>query len=171
LLSVIQRERLSYEQIASVTARVHQGAIDVLGQVVNPTSVHQGKFSMGTVLGLIAVHGRAGLDEFENCSLGDPRVGAFRDRVTMELDPEVDAAYPKRWIGKVNVRTTDGRVLSGRVDVPKGDPGNSLSRSELEEKAVRLGKFRGGASEPEVREAAARIWRLDGQARVGKIVR
>jgi len=122
------------------------------------------------VLGLIAVHGRAGLDEFENCSLGDPRVVAFRDRVTMELDPEVDAAYPRRWIGKVDVRTNDGRVLSGRVDVPKGDPGNSLSRSELEEKAVRLGLFRGGAREREVRDAAALIWRLDGQPHVTRLL-
>jgi 2-methylcitrate dehydratase PrpD len=126
---------------------------------------------MGTVLGLIAVHGRAGLDEFENCALGDPRVVAFRDRVSMALDSEVDAAYPRRWIGKVDVRTTDGRLLSGRVDVPKGDPGNSLSRGELEEKAVRLGMFRGGASERAVREAAALVWRLDAQTRVARIVR
>jgi 2-methylcitrate dehydratase PrpD len=171
LLLLMERDRLAHDQIAGVTAHVHQGAIDVLGQVVEPTSVHQAKFSMGTVLGLIAVHARAGLDEFENHALEDARVAAIRTRVRMVLDPEVDAAYPRRWIGKVEVETTDGRVLHARVDVPKGDPGNSLSRLELEEKAVKLGAFRGGGSEAEVRKAASRIWRLEGEERVERLVR
>jgi 2-methylcitrate dehydratase PrpD len=171
LLALMHREQLSHDAIASVTARVHQGAIDVLGQVVEPTSVHQAKFSMGTVLGLIAVHGNAGLDEFERHALDDARVAAVRQRVRMVLDPEIDAAYPRRWIGKVEVETTDGRTLTARADVPKGDPGNSLSRAELEEKAVRLACFRGGASEAEARDAASRIWRLDTAETVGRLIR
>src|SRR6185312_5473498 len=99
-------------------------------------------FSMGTVLALVAVHGAAGLNEFENHALTDPVVDAFRERVRMELDAEVDAEYPRRWIGKVEVSTVDGRRLAARVDVPKGDPGNTLTRAEIESKAVRLGAFR-----------------------------
>ena len=171
LLALMHREHLSHDEIASVTARVHQGAIDVLGQVVEPTSVHQAKFSMGTVLGLIAVHGNAGLDEFERHALEDARVAAVRRRVQMVLDSEIDAAYPRRWIGKVEVETTDGRMLASRVDVPKGDPGNSLSRAELEDKAVRLACFRGGAGDAETRDAASRIWRLDSAETVGRLIR
>ena len=171
LLALIERERLSHEQIAVVTARVHQGAIDVLGQVEEPTSVHQAKFSMGTVLALITLYGRAGLDEFEQHALADTRVADIRKRVRMVLDPEVDMAYPRRWIGKVDVETTDGRMLSGTVEVPKGDPGNSLSRAELEEKAVRLGQFRGGASESEVRNVARRIWQIENEQPVGRLLR
>ena len=170
LRSVMQQERLSHDQIARVTARVHQGAIDVLGQVTEPTSVHQAKFSMGTVLGLIAVRGSAGLDDFEH-ALEDPNVSTFRARVRMVLDPEVDAAYPRRWLGRVDVETTDGRRLTGRVDVPRGDPGNSLSRPELEEKALRLARFGGGVPEAQVRLAIERIWSLDAARRVGRLVR
>ncbi|HET7825788.1 MAG TPA: MmgE/PrpD family protein [Anaeromyxobacter sp.] len=170
LAEVLRRERLAPDRVAEVTARVHQGAIDVLGPVGVPTTVHQAKFSMGTVLGLIAVHGKAGLAEFEEHALQDPRVASFRERVRMALDPEVDAAYPQRWIGKVDVRTVDGRTVSARVDVPKGDPGNSLSREELEEKAVRLGRFRGAATEPELRAAVARAWRIEEERRVGRLL-
>jgi 2-methylcitrate dehydratase PrpD len=46
--------------VAEVVTQVHQGAIDVLGPVVDPQTVHQAKFSMGTVLGLIAVKGAPG---------------------------------------------------------------------------------------------------------------
>ena len=159
LLQVVTRDELRADQIASVTAHVHQGAIDVLGPVVNPQTVHQSKFSMGTVLGLIALFRNAGLKEFDT-AYNDPRIAAFRDKVAMRLDQEVDSAYPARWIGKVTVVTTDGRVLHGRVDEPKGDPGNTLSRNELEQKALRLADFSGAASEAEMRAAFARIWRI-----------
>jgi 2-methylcitrate dehydratase PrpD len=66
------------------------------------------------------------------------------------LDPEVDQAYPARWIGKVTVETADGRVLHGRVDEPRGDPGNTLTRAEIEEKALRLASYSGAASPAEM---------------------
>lgn len=171
LLQLMRQEGLSHEQIAHVTARVHQAAIDVLGPVVNPQTVHQAKFSMGTVLGLVAVHGKAGLQEFEQEALTDSRVGAFNERVKMVRDEEVDAAYPARWIGKVEVRTVDGRTCAARVDVPKGDPGNSLSRAELAEKAIRLARFRGAATETEMRAAMELIRRLETESQVGRLLR
>ena len=169
LLAIVEANGLQPEDIASVTARVHQGAIDVLGPVVNPQTVHQAKFSMGTVLGLIAAFRSAGLNEFEE-HFNAPRIAAFREKVRMELDPEVDGAYPARWIGKVSVTTTDGRRFEARVDEPKGDPGNTLSRDELEQKALRLAKFGNAASEAEMRSAFAAIWSLADAARVGRLL-
>lgn len=151
LQQVLERHGLKANDIESVTAHVHQGAIDVLGPVVEPMSVHQSKFSMGTVLGLIAVLGRAGLAEFD-AHFQDPAVVDFRRKVRMVLDREIDAAYPARWIGKVTVETLDGRCLEGRVDEPKGDPGNTLSRAELEVKAMQLGRYRHAATESELRK-------------------
>ncbi len=160
LLDLMQREGLSHEQIESVVTRVHQGAIDVLGRVQVPQTVHQAKFSMGTVLGLIAVHGKAGLVEFQQLALNDPRVGAFRDKVSMRLDAEVDGAYPQRWLGRVEVRTRDGRLLEGAIDEPKGDPGNGLSRAELEDKFRRLLAFSGARDADGAGVLIERVWRL-----------
>ena len=157
LLLLMRQQGLRAGDIAHVTAHVHQGAIDVLGPVVEPVTVHQAKFSMGTVLGLIAIFQHAGVNEFES-SFNDPRVAAFNKKVSMALDEEVDGAYPARWIGKVSVRTTDGRVLTARVDEPKGDPGNTLTRAELEEKALRLARFSDAADEAQMRRAFRNIW-------------
>ncbi len=167
LLQVIEAHDLAPDDIARVVAHVHQGAIDVLGPVIVPQSVHQAKFSMGTTLGLIALHRYAGIQEFERDYL---KVADFRDRVSMELDPEVDAAYPKRWIGKVTVETVDGRVLHGRVDEPKGDPGNTLTRPELEAKARRLAAFSGAASEAEMDRLIERIWSLRDAANLSALI-
>lgn len=160
LLALMQREGLEHQHIARVVTRVHQAAIDVLGRVVVPQSVHQAKFSMGTVLGLIAVHGKAGLVEFDTQALNDPRVAQFCDKVSMELDPEVDGAYPAQWLGRVVVTTIDGRTLHGAIDEPKGDPGNTLSRPELEAKFSRLLSYSGAKTPAQIVALIERVWRL-----------
>ena len=160
LLAVMREHRLQVGDVAEVVAHVHQGAIDVLGPVVNPATVHQSKFSMGTVLALVARFGHAGLHEFDQ-HFQDEATRSFRARVRMALDAEVDAAYPRRWIGKVTVRTADGRVLNARVDEPKGDPGNTLSRDEIVAKGLRLAAYSGGASEAAMRAAMERLWQAE----------
>ncbi len=160
LLLLMQREGLTHEQIATVVTRVHQGAIDVLGRVTTPTTVHQAKFSMGTVLGLIAVHGSAQLIEFRDLALGAPQVARFREKVQMQLDPEVDAAYPARWLGRVEVTCTDGRRFSASIDEPKGDPGNTLSRPELEAKFQRLLAYSGARSPAQGQALIDQVWQL-----------
>jgi 2-methylcitrate dehydratase PrpD len=161
--------QLSMGEIESVVTHVHQGAIDVLGPVTDPQTVHQSKFSMGTVLGLIAAHNSADLVSFDG-ALQDELVSAFRDRVTMELDPEVDDAYPMQWIGKVTVTTKDGKTYTAVVQEPKGDPGNTLSRSEIEDKLKRLGTYQGAASPAELEHLAARIWQLEQAPTLGAVM-
>ncbi|MCC6533524.1 MAG: MmgE/PrpD family protein [Burkholderiales bacterium] len=171
LLAAMRAHALKPTDVARVTALVHQGAIDVLGPVTDPQSVHQSKFSMGFVLANIALHGRAGLADFTDDALRDRRLRDFHDKVRMKLDAEVDGAYPKRWIGKVEIETTDGRTLFQRVDTPKGDPDNTLSRPELEDKALRLAAHANAASEEEMRVLIARIWRLHEQPDVRDFLR
>jgi 2-methylcitrate dehydratase PrpD len=169
LLQVMREHGLRADDLAQVTTHVHQGAIDVLGPVVDPATAHQSKFSMGTVLALAARFGQAGLADFD-AHFRDAATLTLRDRVEMVLDAEVDAAYPKRWIGKVRVRTQDGRVLQGRVDEPKGDPGNTLSREEIGAKALRLAAYSGGASEAQMHAALQRLWAMAHAPAVGMLL-
>lgn len=159
LLQVIERAKLSPDDIETVVTRVHQAAIDVLGPVTHPRTVHQAKFSMGTVLALVAEFGHAGVREFDG-HYKEATITHFCNKVSMVLDPEVDAAYPSRWIGKVSVLTKDGRTFEGRVDDPKGDPGNTLTREELEHKAITLGLYGNAATEAELKSAIASVWTI-----------
>ncbi len=162
---MLKKHDLDAGDVKAVVARVHQGAIDVLGPITDPQTVHQSKFSMGTVLGLIAVENTAGLSQFD-AAYKDDRVVAFRNKVRMVLDEEVDNAYPARWIGKVTVSTSDGREFHGRVDCPKGDPDNTLSRPELEQKALELAAYSGAASIGEMHRLIKVVWSLHDVDRV-----
>ncbi|MCE7506486.1 MmgE/PrpD family protein [Polynucleobacter sp. IMCC30063] len=170
LLQVMQRYQLQASDIQRIEALVHQGAIDVLGLVIDPSSVHQSKFSMGTVLALAAYYQFLGLSEFAT-HYHDEAICNLRDRVTMILDDEVDQAYPQRWIGKVKVFLTDGRCLEGRVDEPKGDPGNTLSRPEITAKAMRLAQFSGGASADEMTAAIEALWHIRSCHKIGFLLK
>ncbi len=162
LLQLMRDEELSYREIVKVEVFVHQAAIDVLGAVTEPQSIHQAKFSMGTVLGLLAVHGRAGLFEFEQYSLTDLEVIAFRKKVSMIFDPEIDAAYPREWRGKVRVETLDGEQYIATLRYPKGDPENPLSKIELEQKFEQLLQFSGDQDLlANSEELIAMVWQLE----------
>src|SRR5215210_3043524 len=161
LLKGMEERGLTADDIASVRARVHAAAIDVLGPVSDPRTIHQSKFSMGCVLALIAESGSAGIDDFTEEALEDAGLRAFSKKVEMVLDAEVDAAYPRRWIGVVEIETSGGGRFTSRIEVPKGDPVNTLSREELEEKAQNLAAYGGGASGEEMDRIVARAWSLD----------
>lgn len=169
LARLVQRHELSHEDIEHVTARVYQAAYDVLGSVTQPKSVHQSKFSMGFVLALIAVERRADVDSFSDAALRDPRLLDLARRVEMKVDAEVERAYPERWMSIVEVRTRNGEHLSEKVEVPKGDPENPLTRDELEDKALRLGAYAGGATPDEMRAVIERTWVLDSEPEIGDL--
>jgi len=92
--------------------------------------------------------------------LRDPRMRAFHDKVKMVLDPEIDGAYPKRWMGRVAVKVRDGKSFEHKIASPQGDPDNTLTRAELEDKALRLATYAGGATGAEMKKVISRIWRL-----------
>ncbi len=169
MLHLLAHNSIQPEAIARVTVHLYQSAMDVLGPVVDPQTVHQAKFSMGTVLGLIAFFGRAGVREFES-SFKDPRVAAFREKVSMEFDPEIEKLYPHRWGAKVVAQTAAGRTLECRIEEPKGDPGNTLTRSELEQKALTLVEYSGAATPAEMRALFSKVWRIESAAKLDSLL-
>ena len=42
--------------------------------------------------------------------------------------------FPGKQCSRVTIRTTDGRAVSHRVDVPKGDPRDPMTEAELQVK-------------------------------------
>lgn len=128
LLKLMQKNGVAFEDIESVTARTYQAAINVLGMTGRGETVHQSKFSMGFVLAVIAKKGQAMITDFTEKDLEDSSLREFQQRVKMELDQEIDRAFPEKWQGTVIVTTKDGKTFTESVEFAKGDPELPLTR-------------------------------------------
>jgi 2-methylcitrate dehydratase PrpD len=60
------------------------------------------------------------------------------DRVDMAVDPELDAAFPKKRAAHVEIETSDGRRFAHAQNTRKGDPDDPLSDAELDDKFIEL---------------------------------
>ena len=61
-------------------------------------------------------------------------------------------------------------MLDGRVDEPKGDPGNTLSRDEIDAKARRLASYGKGLSDGDIDRLMPRLWSIAEQNAVGRLL-
>lgn len=143
LLKAQREHGLSAGDIESVEAHVHRAALDVLEPVVDPKDPHEARFCMPFVLSLAALHGAADIDGFQQL-LHDPEVRGWMPRVSMTLDPEIDAAYPRQWRGRVVIQLRSGDRILSEVADPLGDPARPLGLAEVEAKMMRLVAFGGG---------------------------
>ncbi|KIV90846.1 hypothetical protein PV10_05454 [Exophiala mesophila] len=170
LLALMEEEKIAAGDIESITAHTYQAAINVLSLSAAGETVHQSKFSMGFVLAVAAKNGSAKITDFTEQALLDPELRALQKRVTMVFDPEIDAVFPAKWLGKVIVTTKQGRTVSKSVDVVKGDPGWTLTKDEIEAKAISLARY-GHVRDLSLFEATVRkIWRLEAEKKIEGLV-
>ena len=164
MLKIRDNPKFDYAQVKSVEARVYQAASDVLGQVNIPSSIHQSKFSMGFVLALIARYGSAGVSDFTEEAIVDSQNLDFLRKVEMVVDPDIEDLHPQKWTSKVIVTLNNGDTISEWVETPKGDPGNALSRAELDKKFRFLVQHFDAAGEDEVNHILDQAWDLKDQS-------
>lgn len=82
--------------------------------------------------------------------IADPALAALQARVTLVLDPAFDATYAWKQGARVEITTTDGRVLEQTVHGQRGSMHDPLSDAEIERKFHTLAE---GRLDPRVPEA------------------
>lgn len=82
--------------------------------------VLEAQMSLQYCLAVAATDRAAFLGQFSEERLADPAVRELAGRVRFELDPDIEAIYPRAMPARVRVRTRDGRLLEHRVDGPSG---------------------------------------------------
>ena len=96
-----------------------------------PSTGLEGKFSMPFCAAAAIVHGRVGLETFHASQLADPAMVAMQARVTMRIDPTLDASAPPLTQARVTVRLRDGRVLTACANGARGYHDRPPSDDEL----------------------------------------
>ena len=105
----------------------------------HPTTALQGKFSMEFCMAILLLERKAGLNEFTDSIVQQPRVQETIRRVTFYVDPEAEKAGLNKMTSIVKIHLKDGKTITGRAEVANGHPQNPMTYEDEAD------KFRGCA--------------------------
>ena len=132
----LRRRVGSADEIESVTLYGHRNvcaAVQGSPPAFRPASRESADHSTPFVMAQALLNGRVTLREFENDAWLSPQVTGMMDRITLIVDPDMDAAFTERGIYGVRLEATltGGRAESIRVHQPKGHPDDKMTDGEL----------------------------------------
>lgn len=96
------------------------------------------QFNLPYIAACAIMDGVVGEEQFKKERIADPEVHELAKKIKVIPDEVLDAIYPEECRPTtVEVKTTDGRTYSKRIDYPKGEPRNPFTDDELFEKFLR----------------------------------
>jgi 2-methylcitrate dehydratase PrpD len=118
------------------TVKVYAGT-NILKPIRYPVAANhlQAKFSLPAALAMIVLVRKAGKREFSDEFVGSPDMQAMQQRVTTELDLEIEKMGFDKMRSRITIQTKDGRRIEGWADERyRGGPENPLTDRDLEAK-------------------------------------
>ncbi len=135
-LKIKQKHSPQPERITEVVCRSAEGPVhrlwEPLADKQKPISSYGAKFSLPYSIAVMLIRGRAGLEEFSEAAIHDPKLLELAAKIRYELDPTID--YPRHFSGHVKVRMNDGTVFEENQPHPRGRFEDPLPPKEVEEK-------------------------------------
>ncbi len=129
-LQALRGRQLPPREVERMTVRLYGAALD-LCERVEATSPYAAKFNIPFCVATAVRYGKVGPEAFTEERLEERDIKELVRRVVLKRDDELDDAYPGKWPAIVELVTRDGRREEVRVDYPKGDPENPMSREDL----------------------------------------
>lgn len=123
-----EEHSLGGQEIQSVELLVHPLVLELTGKKAPRTGL-EGKFSVYHSAAVALVRGRAGMAEYSDEAVNDPRVIAVRDRVSATAD---DSIHEAKAIARA--RLEDGRTVEKVVEFAVGSLERPLSDEAIEQK-------------------------------------
>lgn len=105
---------------------------------------YSAKMSIPYAVAVAFLFGKAGLQEFEESTIGNKSVQRLTSLVEVEEDEALSLVFPAIQAAIVTVGTVQGEMTE-RVDYPKGEPENPLNETEFKERYDALMEY-GGVS-------------------------
>ncbi|MFO1326737.1 MAG: MmgE/PrpD family protein [Rubrivivax sp.] len=157
-LALRERMAVDADTIDRVEVGTYAEALQVAGNP-DPRSAAEARFSLPFVVATALRTGRVRLAAFDAERLADPATRALMARITLAVDPALDAAFPAQRAARVAVTTHDGHREAWLQPTRKGDPDAPLTDADLGDKFVEMAApSRGDAA---ARTLLERLWQVD----------
>jgi 2-methylcitrate dehydratase PrpD len=101
---------------------------------LRPATPYDAKFSLPFVLAAALVDGAIGQDTFTPANIARTDLLRVAQRVSYRVAAPGESSFPRYFPGWVEATLRDGRVLSEKLDVNRGNPDNPLAASEVDAK-------------------------------------
>ena len=134
-LNILNEHPLTPEDIDQIHILTHQNAKQG-SDIPDYQTVLHARLSIQYGIASILVRGKAGLQEYTEEAIKDPKVHEIAKKITIEIDPEIQKLYPNPRSMIVQIKDKKGNIYSSRVDYPKGDPENPMTDDELIDKFI-----------------------------------
>ena len=131
-----RRLNVDAADIDKVEVATYRAGLEV-AHYENPGTPAEGRFSLKYVVATALTHGSVRLAAFEPERLADRKTKALMDRISLRLDPELEAAFPAKRAARVAIEAK-GRREEWLQPTRIGDPDAPLSDRALEEKYFEL---------------------------------
>ncbi len=122
--------------VAEIVAPTAQAILhrlwEPMAEKTAPSTPYSAKFSVPYCIAVGLIDGAAGLDQFTEEKLRDPKILALAAKVRYVVDP--NDPYPENYVGALTVRLRDGTELSAAQPCLRGGRGDPLTDTELEAK-------------------------------------
>ena len=171
VLDLVKEHDLHPEQVAKIHVRSLARAADILADPskYDPHSKETADHSLPYVIAAALVDRQVTPLQFTPEKIMSPEIRAQLRKVEVVADPQIEKVFPALQRVIVTIRRTDGQEFTRQLDFPKGDPRNSLSDKEVEEKFAALaGSLLPQAVQKKVIKA---VWTLEKLDSVTKLMR
>lgn len=129
LLEIIEQNRMNAGDIVAIRIDTFSQALSLNNDLVPPT-LEAAQYSVPFCVAVAAVRGAAALLPLEAATLGDAMVLDCARKITMTVDPALDAMFPSAVPARIEVESRRGR-FSRTVTAPRGESSNPLGWDEL----------------------------------------
>ena len=156
-LELKKRMQVQAEDIEQIDVATYKAGVEVAGYE-KPATPAEGRFSLKYVVATALTHGSVRLAAFESERLNHPATKRVMERISVSVDPELEAAFPAKRQARVAMRAR-GKREEWLQPTRIGDPEAPLSDRMLEDKYFEL--VTPVLGEAKAREVLARLWQLE----------
>lgn len=170
MLKCVQENGIKAEDVAEIKVEVIARAADILGDPAKyrPTGKETADHSLPYSLAVGLIDGMVTPLQFKQERIDDPALIPVMDMVKVVANEEFEKLFPEYQPSRVTLTLKDGSSFQKRVDVPKGDPRDPMTREEIGVKFMALGKNVVG--EQQCNELGTLIMNIENESSVTKLM-
>lgn len=139
LLGLLSQHQLAGEDIEAIEVATYAGALRIANRP-EPSGFTDIQFSIPYCLALVAIDGPDALLPLTSSAMDRQDVVTLARKVSLRLDPELDARFPAETLSRVTVRYGD-QIFTSAVTAPRGEASMPPSWADLEGKLRQASRF------------------------------